>query len=152
MLEEILVRIAVALEKIADKNPATTITEKHEHNEDGTAKKAELTEKVQEAREAAAKKLETKPETKKAESKPETKKDEPEVTFDQCKAAFLCLAKGLRDIHGVEKMKKITLGILNDFTGGQPLSVTSLPEDDYVDFMAAIDNTIANLNAANTED
>ncbi len=145
MLEKILetlVRIAVALEKIASKETATTITEKHEHNNDGTAKK------VMEDKTKAAKNLEPKPEAKKAETK---KSAEDEITFDQCKAAFLNLAKGLRDAHGVDKMKKITLGILNDFTGGQPLSAASLPEDQYSEFLAAVDDTLANLNVETTE-
>lgn len=140
-LLETLVRIAVALETIASKEPATTITEKHEHNDDGTAKKAaELTKKVMEAKAEAAKKPESKPEAKKPEAK---KAAEDEVAFDQCKAAFLGLAKGLRDVHGVDKMKKITLGILNDFTGGQPLSPASLSEDQYVDFLAAVADAVA---------
>lgn len=146
---ETLVRIAVALEKIASKEQTTTITEKHEHNDDGTAKKAaELTEKVMEAKAEAARKAQPKPETK-----PETKKVvEDEITFDQCKAVFLTLAKGLRDVHGVDKMKKITLGILNDFTNGQPLSAASLPEDQYYDFLTVVEDTLSNLNADTTEE
>lgn len=138
-LLETLVRIAVALEKIADKNPAATITEKHEHNEDGTAKKATVPR-------TETNKPETKPENKPETKKVEPEKAEPEVTFDQCKAAFLCLAKGLRDVHGVEKMKKITLGILNDFTGGQPLSTASLPEDQYFGFLEVVAAATAALD------
>ena len=155
-LLETLVRIAVALETIANKEPATTITEKHEHNEDGTAKKATVPKT--ETKKAELKPEERATETKKAETKPETKakaKPEPEgeeITFDQCKASFLTLAKGLRDVHGVEKMKKVTLGILNDFTGGQPLSTTSLLEDKYLDFYKAVEDSLSNLNAANTEE
>lgn len=138
---ETLVRIAVALETIANKEPATTITETYEHGGDSKAKKvAELTKKVLDAEAEAAKKPEPKPETK----KPETKKAaEDEVTFEQCKDAFLGLAKGLRDAHGGDKMKKITLGILNDFTLGQPLSAASLSEDKYVEFFAAVADAAA---------
>jgi len=154
-LLETLVRIAVALEIIANKEPAATITETYKHQNASTDKLSDQElEKQLKSRTNLVKKEEAKPEAKKPETKKaETKKAaEDEVTFDQCKASFLTLAKGLRDVHGVEKMKKITLGILNDFTGGQPLSTASLLEDKYLDFYKAVEDSLSNLNAANTEE